>query len=120
MNNKQTSKQHRKKANKNKAKQRNNISFQDMSITCQGCKDYGRGTVILITGMPNNDVMENQYIPFIRGLSKYISTFTAEGSNVRIVCIEICQILTQLQQLKLSDWMSRAANLEAKGFISQL
>ncbi|XP_061180495.1 ionotropic receptor 25a-like [Saccostrea echinata] len=58
------------------------VLTKDMSITCQGCKNHGRGTVILITGRPNNEIMENSYIPFIRGLSKYISTFTAEGSNV--------------------------------------
>ncbi|XP_048747821.2 ionotropic receptor 25a-like isoform X2 [Ostrea edulis] len=66
-------------ANKENVKK---ILETDMSISCQGCKDNGRGTVILITGRPNNDVMENEYIPFIRGLSKYISTFTAEGSNI--------------------------------------
>lgn len=58
------------------------VLTKDMSITCQGCKTHGRGTVLLFTGQPNNDIMQNEYIPFIRGLSKYISTFTADGSNI--------------------------------------
>ena len=48
---------------------------------------HGKGTVTLITGRYNNALMENKYIPFIRGLSKYISTFTADGSNVRIISV---------------------------------
>ena len=61
--------------------------YQDMSITCHGCMQHGKGTVTLITGRYNNALMENKYIPFIRGLSKYISTFTADGSNVRYLIL---------------------------------
>ena len=61
--------------------------WQDLSITCHGCMQHGKGTVTLITGRYNNALMENKYIPFIRGLSKYISTFTADGSNVRYLIL---------------------------------
>nr|XP_022344463.1 ionotropic receptor 25a-like isoform X2 [Crassostrea virginica]XP_022344464.1 ionotropic receptor 25a-like isoform X2 [Crassostrea virginica] len=58
------------------------VLTKDLSITCHGCMQHGKGTVTLITGRYNNALMENKYIPFIRGLSKYISTFTADGSNI--------------------------------------